>query len=56
LLHGRARYAAIAAIHTTITLLWFQYCLTIGALIKILASIGGHGFFLFMKTNRAGYY
>jgi len=53
-LYGRAGYGAIAAIYTTVALLWLEYRLTVCTLVKVLARICWHYLYFLSTAIRAG--
>ena len=47
------RYRSVRAIDTTVSLYGCEYRMALAAFVKPLASIGGHGFQLFITAVRA---
>ena len=56
LLFWRVFYASVGTKDITIFWSWFKYCFTVGAFVKILASVNRHSSFLLQSTFGASGY
>lgn len=53
-LYGRAGHRAVGAVHTAVTRLGSEHCVTALALVEPLADVGGQGLVLDVIARRAG--